>query len=413
MRQGHDNLKIALVIDSAQPRGGAELLTRTLKQGMRERGHDARVFAAGPMDEAGNFADANCKAYQGPIVTITRAINPTATSAFKRFLKEFDPDIVHLRMMLTQLSPTLLTALRDRPCVYHADYLELVCPTGLKMLSDKSLCTVRPGLPCLRNGCLSAPAWGAQMVSRKLLRRWSRSIDAIVPSSGLVKQMLEEDEWPTRPVIPSCVPVCDVRPALSDPPTVACAARLVPEKGVDLLLHAAGAVKPTVPNLRVVLAGDGPQRAELEQLTAELDLTENVDFLGQVDRDVLDQTFSQAWVQAAPSRWVEAFGLVAAEGMMRGTAMLVGRSAGLAEIVTDGQTGYIVERGEWEPMVDPLKRLLTDREHAEAMGAAARERALSHYSPAVCLDAFENLYDELLNHHSAQAGAVLPAENGA
>lgn len=407
------NLKIALVIDSAQPDGGAQLLTRTLKQGLRDRGHDARVFAAGPMDEPGNFADANCKAYDGPIRTFTRAVNPAAASAFRAFLKDFDPDVVHLRMMLTQLSPSLLTAIKDRPCIYHADFLELVCPTGLKMLSDKSLCTVRPGLACWRNGCLSAPAWGAQMISRKLLRRWSSAIDAIVPSSGLVRQMLEEDGWPTRPVVPSCVPVCDVRPALSDPPTIGCAARLVPEKGVDLLLRAAAEVRPSVPNMKVVLAGDGAQRGELEKLVEELGLKENVEFLGMVDRDVLDQTLGRAWVQAAPSRWVEAFGLVAAEGMMRGTAMLVSQSAGLAEIVVDQETGYVVERGEWKPMVEPLKRLLTDKPHAEAMGAAARERALAHYSPAVCLDQFEKIYHELINDQPASESSLTPAGKGA
>ncbi|MGB0768376.1 MAG: glycosyltransferase family 4 protein [Phycisphaeraceae bacterium] len=396
-------MKIAIVIDSAQPRGGAELLTRTLKRGLLERGHDARVFAAGPLDEPGNFADANCKAYDGVVLTVTRAVNLTAASAFKAFIDAFEPDVVHLRMMLTQLSPTLLRVIGDRPCIYHADYLELVCPTGLKMLPDKSLCKVRPGLPCLRNGCLSAPAWGAQMVSRKLLRRWSKSIDMIVPSSGPVKRMLEEDGWSPRPVVPSCVPVCDVRPPLEGPPTVGCAARLVPEKGVDLLLRAAAVVKKDVPDLRVVIAGDGPQRAELERLASETGLRDAVRFLGQVDRDVLDDALNQSWVQAAPSRWVEAFGLVAAEGMMRGTAMLVSRSAGLAEIVTDGETGYIVERGEWEPMVEPLRRLLADREHAETMGRAARERALACYSPSVCLDKFETLYDELIDRRAIGA----------
>ncbi|MBK6395320.1 MAG: glycosyltransferase [Betaproteobacteria bacterium] len=82
-------------------------------------------------------------------------------------------------------------------------------------------------------------------------------------------------------------------------------------------------------------------------------------------------------MQAVPSRWEEPFGLVAAEAMMRGTAVVASESGGLAEQVEPGATGYLAPAGDAGALARALEQVVRDRDLAERMGASARVRALA------------------------------------
>jgi glycosyltransferase involved in cell wall biosynthesis len=82
-------------------------------------------------------------------------------------------------------------------------------------------------------------------------------------------------------------------------------------------------------------------------------------------------------VQAVPSRWEEPFGLVAAEAMMRGTAVVASENGGLAEQVEPGATGYLAPAGDAGALARALERVVRARDLAERMGASARVRALA------------------------------------
>jgi glycosyltransferase involved in cell wall biosynthesis len=169
------------------------------------------------------------------------------------------------------------------------------------------------------------------------------------------------------------------------------AGRLVPKKGVDVLLHAMVLLRKRVPEVRLIVAGDGPERIGLERLAAELGIGGAVDFLGHLAQEQAEHALGAAWVQAVPSRWEEPFGLVAAEAMMRGTAVVASESGGLAEQVEPGATGYLAPAGDagagatgyLAPAGDAgalaraLEQVVRDRDLAERMGASARVRALA------------------------------------
>ncbi len=110
----------------------------------------------------------------------------------------------------------------------------------------------------------------------------------------------------------------------------------------------------------------------------------------------MEDAFSTAWVQAAPSTWEEPFGLVAAEGMMRGTAVVTTDSGGLAEQVDPGVTGLTTPAGDVDALAAALRSILSDRDKAEAMGRAGRERALAHFTDDAVLDRFEDIYREIV-----------------
>jgi glycosyltransferase involved in cell wall biosynthesis len=185
------------------------------------------------------------------------------------------------------------------------------------------------------------------------------------------------------------------RAPLRDPPTVAYAGRLDAKKGVEVLIRAMSLVAAQHPTARLLIAGHGPERAALERLARDLGVAGRVTFLGYLPRPEMEEALSGAWVQAVPSLWAEPFGLVAAEAMMRGTAVVVSGSGGLGEIVEHGVTGLRVRPGDAASLAAALGTLVADRAAAEAMGGAARAHALANLTIDRAVDRYLELYDRV------------------
>jgi glycosyltransferase involved in cell wall biosynthesis len=107
-----------------------------------------------------------------------------------------------------------------------------------------------------------------------------------------------------------------------------------------------------------------------------------------------------------PSRWDEPFGLVAAEAMMRGTAVVVSDAGGLAEQVTEGETGCRVPAGDAAALADALERVLSNRGLAERLGARGREHALANFTLEVYTDRMIEIFDRVIAD-AARPGARL------
>jgi glycosyltransferase involved in cell wall biosynthesis len=174
------------------------------------------------------------------------------------------------------------------------------------------------------------------------------------------------------------------------------AGRLVQEKGVEVLLRAFAVVVEQNPDARLLIAGDGPERATLHALAARLDITSHVALLGHRTLMELEREFATAWVQVVPSLWAEPFGNVAVEAMMRGTAVVASRAGGLAEIVEDNISGILVPPGDSAALADALLLLFRKREMAEQMGKKGREIALSRFGEERFVGRFLGLYERLL-----------------
>jgi glycosyltransferase involved in cell wall biosynthesis len=389
-------MKILLVNDYATPTGGAEILMLALRDGLRRRGHDARLFASSARPiQSGILADYECFGTTSRYRTLLQAANPWAFWRFREALAEFQPDVVHVMMFLTQLSPLILPLLWEVPSLYHVQWYRPVCPVGTKMLPNGTTCQVPAGTVCYRNRCLPLRDWVPLMIQMKLWRRWRNAFNMIVANSEAVRRRLIEEGLEPVEVVFNGVPIPSPRPPLSSSPAVAFAGRLVREKGVDVLLRAFARVVAEIPTARLLLAGDGPERERLTKLTAELGLSATVSMLGHLSREQLERACAVAWVQCVPSRWAEPFGMVAAEALMRGTAVVASGCGGLTEIVQDGRTGILVPPGDAEALAEALLRLLRNRELAEQMGRAGREVALARFSEGAFVDRFEQLHQEL------------------
>lgn len=390
-------MRILLVNDLGVPFGGAELQIMGLRDELRRRGHEVCFFSSSA--RPGNLplhADEVCCGSVTPLRLFLQVANPWAVAHLHRLLQQFRPDVVHVNLFLTQLSPLILPILRSVPSVYYAVWYRMLCPTGFKRLPNGSDCHNPPGWVCCREGCISSLAWGPYMATLHLGRHWRFVFDRVVACSMAVSHMLADAGIAPDAIIWPGVPLRPVRPPLGNTPVVAYAARLVREKGGDVLLYAFAQVVRQLPEAQLIVVGSGPEHDHLVALIQNLGLVRHVTMMGHLPHQEMERCFDAAWVQVVPSRWREPFGMVATDAAMRGTAVIASDTGGLSEIVLPGETGYLVPPGDVDALAAALLTLLQDRTLAEHMGQAAAERARTHFSLPICTDRFLQLYQELI-----------------
>ncbi|MCH8861250.1 MAG: glycosyltransferase [Proteobacteria bacterium] len=176
--------------------------------------------------------------------------------------------------------------------------------------------------------------------------------------------------------------------------------RLIPEKGCSDLLAAVSVIARTHPDMRLLIAGDGPEKAALEARTLVLNVERQVVFLGWLPRDELADIYHAADIfVAAPTRVVggavEAFGLVFVEAALAGLPTVSTHSGGIGDVVVDGETGFLVGEGAYGDLAAAVVYLLENPDRSAQMGGAARERAEAHFTRGRAAKAFSDLFAEV------------------
>jgi phosphatidylinositol alpha-1,6-mannosyltransferase len=161
--------------------------------------------------------------------------------------------------------------------------------------------------------------------------------------------------------------------------------RLVPRKGFDVAIRAAAALRPSRPDLLLVIAGGGRDDARLRRLAAELDAP--VRFLGRVSNEALPQLYACAdlYAMLCRNRWggleQEGFGIVFVEAAACGVPQIAGASGGAAEAVAHGETGLVIDRpDDVDAVAAAMRSLLDDPARRAAMAEAGRRRAIAEFS---------------------------------
>ncbi|BAY86984.1 group 1 glycosyl transferase [Calothrix parasitica NIES-267] len=392
-------MKILLLNDIGTATGGAETQMLSLRDNLRSLSHDVRLFSsvAKPVADSPLLCEYSCFGTNSLFQVISQTANVSAYLNLRRVLAEFQPDIVHVRMFMWQLSPLILPLLKDVPCLYQTAVYKAICPMGTKLLPDGSPCKSSAGKACLRHGCLTPQSWAVFMMQRRLWLRWKHAFNAVVALSHGMKANLEAEGIAPVKVVHNGVAKRLQRPVLEEPPTVAFAGRLVSEKGVDVLLKAFALVKEHVAEAELIIAGQGVEAENLKLFAQELGVSKSVKWLGHIPRQELEQHFDKAWVQVVPSLWAEPFGNVTTEAMMRGTAVIASATGAQPEIVSSNETGFLVPPGDIPTLANALLKLLSNRELAEKMGQSGRKRAIEEFSEERRTQNFLDIYQEIIS----------------
>lgn len=344
--------------------GGLERLVLDLCVGARERGIDARAIA---ILEDGQFRDAFRQAdIVTDVVTRTRPLDPALPPRLALTLRRWRTDVVHAHHFGPYLYGSAAAALARRPIVYTEHSREVYDSPRRRRIAR----------------LLGRRAAGIASVSNEL-RAWRESVlgeASTVILNGVALPAATQDE--ARATARAAWDIS------ADAVVVGAVARFMPEKDHATLVRAFGVLHKSQPDAVLVLVGGGPERANIERLTADLDLTACVRFLGpRYDVESL----------------LPGFDVIALSSVREGLplALLEGMAAGLPVVATDvGEIGTLVSpacgavvpAGDVSAFARALGAHVGSAERRRAAGRAARARVADAYSRDAMVDAYVALY---------------------
>lgn len=310
--------------------GGAERVWSTLASRFAERG-DEVILAVDMGGEDPVFVDP-----RNPKVVVFGGGHIAATLALRDLLTTFRPDVA-----LAAISGS---------CV------KLVTAAMLAGTATPLIVSYH-GFQEYRTGRLAKLAyWGMPLINRRAAR-------IVTVSDGLHHEMVER--WHADPAKtvriynPATIDLADAAASAGDlasrPEVVLAVGRLSPEKGLDVLIDAFG--RSQRPTARLVIAGEGPERARLERQARDLGLAERVIFLGHVTE--IGPLYRRARVLAVPSR-TEAFGMVVVEALAHGLPIVATACTGPTEILDGGRYGRLVPVGDASALAAGIDLALDD-----------------------------------------------------
>jgi glycosyltransferase involved in cell wall biosynthesis len=391
------------------PFSGTEVYLFELMELMRSRGHEVALFSMADTRGKATAYDHNFvphiefNQHAGVMEKIELAAHAVYSQEARRrmrdMVEEFQPDVAHVRNIYHHLSPSILWELKARgvPVLYHINDFKLLCPTYNLVRQGEACEDCKAGAfwRVVGSDCYSGLGARTALMMEAYAQRWlgtyGKCVDLFLAPSQFVRDKFAAHGWDIQKfrVLPHFqVAAGKVEPPAANAPLLYFG-RLSPEKGVGDLLRA----MQRLPELRLVVAGDGPQRRELEALGENLKLT-NVEFAGQLRGEELDSLIARARFTVLPSHAYETLGKSILESYARGRPVVASDLGSRRELVHEGETGLLYPVGNVERLCEAIK-LLSEPERAGRMGLAGWRLVKERYTPDAHYRAMVGLYEEL------------------
>ncbi|NDJ86727.1 MAG: glycosyltransferase family 4 protein [Chloroflexi bacterium] len=310
-----------------------------------------------------------------------RMLDPPAWRRFAQLVRDQEPDLVHAHDLDTTIYAAITRRRLGLPAVMTRHVIEE--PHGVLRAN------IRAG------AALMAARYGFDRiitVSEAVRQRFSRlaripvsRIETIYNGIDFTPFSVQYDRVATRAALGLG----------ADVPVVIMVAVFRPQKGHEVLFDAIPRLQEAVPDVQIVLAGDGDLRPQLTLLAQPYGDT--VRFLGQ--RIDIPALLAASDVLVLPS-WQEALPTVLIEAGGAGLPAVATDVGGAAEIIQDGQTGYIVPPGAVDSIAERLITLLQAPEHAATMGQLARKRVSAMFSIERQVQHTVALYERVLSDYA-------------
>lgn len=398
-------------------RGGAEAYMFDLAHLQEEAGHEIGFFGMehpdnDPMAYAAHFpsyVEFRSDSVWAQLRASARMFySRSSETGIEEVVKDFRPDIVHLHNIYHQLTPSILRPIArlEIPSVMTLHDYKLACPSH-QFLDHGRICEACLGghfyhaitHRCKEGSLVASVLVGAESYAHSFTHAYSPVRLFIAPSRFLAGKMAEAGVFPDRMrLVNHFVDASAIRPKDRAGTGFVYAGRLSPEKGVDVLIRAAG----IVPDAVVDVLGEGPERSRLERLGAEV-ATGRVRFRGRVGMEAVHDAMRASLAVVVPSRWYENQPITVLEALACGTPVLGTRLGGIPELVNDAATGYVIDADDPRELAQRMQELIANPEKADAMGRAAREFVVDHFSPAAHLARLDDIYAEAAGTREAMA----------
>ncbi len=396
-------MRILLANKFYYPRGGDCIYTIELEKLLKSKGHEVALFS---MQHPSNLSSAFSKYFPSNVDFNKRNFNslisllerpfgsPEVRRKFSRLIRDFNPDVIHLNNIHSQLSPVLaLMGHRNNiPVVWTLHDYKLICPAYL-LLNRGKICEscLESKWSVVRKKCIKSN-FLASIVAYFEAQYWNtpklnRITDLFIsPSNFLKKEMIRGGIYQGKIEV--------LHNFVNDKPTMITGnensdyycyvGRLSSEKGVDLLLKVAS----KMPDYKLKIIGTGP----LEENLTTFNNNEHVEFLGYKTGEELKSIIAGSRFLVVPSNWFENNPLTILEALCLGVPVLGSNIGGIPELVKPGINGLLFEPDNDAEMAEKISYLWQNQEKFNRQEIA--KNAILNYTSDI-------YYEALIRHYMA------------
>lgn len=383
-------MKILILHNSYQLRGGEDTVAEAEAEILRRAGHDVLLETASNSEIAG-AADKLRTFIETPYA-------PQRREWAANLVRKTGAHIVHIHNFFPLLTFAAHEGAREAGAavVQTLHNYRLLCANAV-FLRNGSTCTkciestnIWGAIHrCYRDSALASLAVVRMQEKARRQKMW-KHVDRFITLTDSAKSTFIAGGIPSERIA--------VKPNFADAPVTIRSdnqsrtgglyiGRLAPEKGPGVLIEA----WKSIPDHPLTIIGDGPERAALEAAAPP-----NVSFLGHLDRDAIAVHRAKAALLFVPSICRESFGMVAVEAFAAGLPVVASNIGALPDLIQEGITGSLVRPGSPTDISDAALKLLADASSLEKMGLAASTIYKERFTPEANVVALEKIYDDAL-----------------
>lgn len=384
--------RILMVHNYYQQPGGEDQIFATESGLLESRGHPVSRYSVhnDSVKEMSRLATAAAAVWNRPIQDDLRAA-----------IRKERPDVIHFHNTFPLISPAAYYTARAEgvPIVQNIQNYRLLCPNAVfyrngHVCEDCLSKTIPwPGIvhACYRDSRAGSAAVGLMLSTHRLLRTWTKMVDAYVVPTEFLRQKLIQGGLPANNIL--------VKPnfVFPDPGLGAhqggfalFAGRLVVEKGIKTLLRAWERLDIPLP---LKIAGDGPLAGYVASVVAKTN--RRIEWLGRQTKEEVLALMRDAMLMVVPSEWYEGSPMVIAEGFAVGVPLIASNLGGIASVIQNKRTGFLFKPGDAADLKAKVEWAWAHPENLTAVGQAARREFEVKYTADRNYEMLMEIYDQV------------------
>lgn len=351
-------MKILQINKFHYPRGGAERYYFDLSILLEKNGHQVVPFAV--QDEKNiktSFSEYFAKKINLDKFSLEAVLkslyNWEAGKKLEKLIQAEKPDIAHLHNISYHLTPSIIWVLKkyNIPIVQTLHDYKLICPNYQLFTGNSACfgCKKYKYYQCVKNKCVKnsyakSLLAASEMYLHKLILKSYEKVDAFIAPSAYMKNISAEFGINPKKIttVNNFINTKINTKELAEENYILYFGRISQEKGIDILVEA----MKNVPAVKLKIAGDGPQINQLKQITRDLGLDNQIEFVGMKFGDELESIVNRSMAVVVPSVWPENFPFSILESLERGKVVIASRIGGIPELIQDNINGFLFNPGD-------------------------------------------------------------------
>lgn len=400
-------MRILLVNKFHYLRGGSEKYYFELAELLKKHGHTVAFFS---MKNENNIKTGDREYFVDEIDMNTgskfEALNVIYSKKNKalmeKALEEFKPDIVHINNFQRQLSASIIDAVKEKniPLIMTAHDLNPICPASIMLYNGEVCedCITKGYTSCIKKKCIKNSMLKSVLgyIEKKYydLHKMFCKVDCIISPSEFNKNQLLKGKLKCNDITVIHNFVNETKK--TDYTLGDCAfyfGRLSREKGILNLVKSIN----NIPGARLIIAGDGPERENIQAYIKEHKLESRITLLGYLNQNDIRENIRKCRFVTVPSIWYENCPYSILETMEIGKPIIGSKIGGIPELIQDGINGFTYEHNDVTELTNILMKMFGNDEMVKQFSKNSKQIFIQNYSAETYYNKLMTVYNKYIN----------------